>query len=53
MSDELTNSEQVMEDLQKQIDKLTAQVEGYIDELASTDNFHKKCEATETATTKP
>lgn len=53
LSEELENNEQVMEDLQKQIDNLTKQVEGYIEELASAENFHKKCEATEIGTTNP
>ena len=41
------DNEQVMDDLQGEIDKLTAQVETYIENLTASENFHNKCERTE------
>lgn len=47
MNTELSDNERVMQDLQKEIDRLTAQVNQHIESLTRIENYHNKCELTE------
>lgn len=47
MTDELAINEDQMTDLQKEIDRLADQVDAHIANLTRIENFHNKCELTE------
>jgi len=47
MTDELATNEDQMTGLQKEIDRLAAQVDKHIVDLLRIENFHNKCELTE------
>jgi len=51
MQTEFGDNEQQIEDLSKQIANLISLMDGYIAKLNEKENFHKKCEAVDTAET--
>ena len=50
MTTELTNNEQNMTDLQKEIDNLNKRMDESLAELTKLENHHNKCEFTESTT---
>ena len=50
MQTELTDNAQKMKDLQKEIDKLTIQMDAHVKRLTELENHHNKCEFTESTT---
>jgi len=50
MNRQLEDNEQVMTDLQKEIDRLTAEVDAHIITLTAAETHHSTCEATDTTT---